>query len=87
MKSQFGWHVIKALGPVIPRQVVPFSKEKASITAQILQSKKSAVVTSWTDRVRLFYSTRIKYAKDYAPPSTSTTSTTSIIPTAPTPTG
>jgi parvulin-like peptidyl-prolyl isomerase len=87
VKSQFGWHIIKALGPVQPRRVIPFEQEKASITSQILQARKQAAVTRWTDRVRLYYSTRLKYANGYAPPSTSTTSTTSIIPTAPTPTG
>jgi foldase protein PrsA len=87
VKSQFGWHVIKALGPVIPRRVIPFSEEKATISSQLLQEKKTAVVSQWTDKTRLYYATRVKYAKDYAPASTSTTSTTSIIPTAPTPTG
>ncbi len=88
VKSQFGWHIIKALGPVKPRQVVPFEQVKASIMSQMLQARRSAAVTRWTDRVRLYYKTRLKYAKGYAPPSTTSTSTTtSIIPTAPTPAG
>ncbi len=88
VKSQFGWHVIKAIGVVKPRQVIPFEKAKASIIQQLLQSKKTAEVTRWTDATQVFYATRIKYAKDYAPPATTSTSpTTSIIPTAPAPTG
>lgn len=82
--SQFGWHLIEALGPVIPKSVTPFSQVKASILANLLQTKKSDTMAAFQDRMTRYYSSRVKYASAYAPPSTQTSSTpTSIIPTAP----
>jgi foldase protein PrsA len=86
--TQFGWHVIKALGPVIPASTSPFSKEKAAIVQQLLQAKKSDTMAAWQSKVSKHYSTRVKYASAYAPPAQSSSTTpTSIIPTATTPTG
>lgn len=88
VKSQFGWHVIKALGPVIPASQSPFSKEKANIVTQLLQAKKSDTMTAWQNKTQKYYSTRVKYASGYAPPTASTTpASTSIIPTTTVPTG
>jgi foldase protein PrsA len=84
--SQFGWHLIKALGPVIPASTSPFSKEKASIVTTLLQSKKSDALAAFQSKMTSYYATRVKYASAYAPPSTAPAST-SIIPTATTPTG
>jgi foldase protein PrsA len=88
VKSQFGWHVIKALGPVIPASQSPFSKEKANIVTQLLQAKKSDTMTAWQNKIQKYYSTRVNYAGGYAPPAATTApAATSLIPTATTPTG
>jgi foldase protein PrsA len=88
VQSQFGWHVIKALGPVIPASKSPFSKEKAAIKQQLLQAKKSDVMSAWQTKFQKFYSTRVTYASAYAPPATTTTpGATSLLPTATVPTG
>ena len=81
VKSQYGWHVIEALGPVKPRSVVPFDKEKAAIKAQLLQAKQSNAVSKLQAQLTAFYAHRIKYASEFSPTnSTSTPQTTSIIP-------
>ncbi len=82
--TQFGWHIIKALGPVIPKSVSPFSKEKAVIVQQILQAKKSQVTAAWQTKVQRFYTNRVKYAHGYAPPPVTTPGQTTLFPTAPT---
>jgi foldase protein PrsA len=87
VKSQFGWHIIEALGPVIPASQSPFSKEKANIVTQIRQAKNSNTMTAWQNKITKYYSTRIKYADGYAPPATTAPATTSIIPTTTVPTG
>jgi foldase protein PrsA len=81
VKSQYGWHVIKALGPVKPRSVIPFDKEKAAIKAQLLQAKQSNAVSKLQAQLTAFYAHRIKYASEFSPTNTqSTPQTTSIIP-------
>ena len=88
VKSQFGWHVIKALGPVVPASKAPFSKEKAQIKQQLAQAKKNEVTAAWQAKFQKFYSTRVEYASAYAPPSTATTpGATSLLPTSTVPTG
>jgi foldase protein PrsA len=82
VKSQFGWHIIEALGPVIPKTVSPFSKEKAAITQQLLQARKSDTMSTFQSTITKYYSTRVKYASAYAPPATSTTPpASSLLPT------
>jgi foldase protein PrsA len=79
--TQFGWHIIKALGPVIPASVSPFSKEKAAIVQNLKQAKESEVTSAWQSKVEKYYAKRVKYAKDYAPPESTTPSATSLLPT------
>jgi parvulin-like peptidyl-prolyl isomerase len=88
VKSQFGWHVIEALGPVIPATKSAFSKEKAAIVQQLLQAKKSDTMSTWQNTVVKFYSTRVKYASAYAPAAQTTApAPTSLLPTTTVPTG
>ncbi len=82
--TQFGWHIIKANGPVIPASVTPFSKEKAAIVQQLDQAKKANVAAEWQTKVQRFYAGRVKYANGYAPPAATTPAATSLFPTAPT---
>jgi parvulin-like peptidyl-prolyl isomerase len=82
--TQFGWHIIKAVGPVIPASTTPFSKEKAAIIQQIKQAKDGEATSAWQAKVQKYYATRVKYAKDYAPPSTTAPVATSLVPTNPT---
>jgi foldase protein PrsA len=79
--SQYGWHIIKALGPITPQTVTPFSKAKASIKKSLLQAKQSDAVSKFQQQLTKFYSTRIKYASDFAPTTTSASPSTSVIPT------
>lgn len=82
-KSQYGWHIIKPLGPVIPKTVTPFAKVKASIVTQIKQAKNSDVMSKFQSKLTAFYANRIKYAHGYAPPATTAVAppaSTSVLP-------
>jgi foldase protein PrsA len=68
--SQYGWHIIKATGPVVPKKVQPFSKEKASIVSQLKQAKTSDLMAKFQKKLTTFYASRVKYADGYAPPAT-----------------
>jgi parvulin-like peptidyl-prolyl isomerase len=88
VKSQYGWHVIEALAIAKPRQVIPYDEVKAGIRQQLTQQHKNESVTAWTNKIQSYYSTRVKYGKDYEPPAPATTeTTTSIVPTSPVPSG
>ena len=81
--TQFGWHVIKALGPVIPASVSPFSKEKAAIITNLKQAKDAEATSAWQSKIERFYAKRVKIAKNYAPPASTTPGVTSLLPTSP----
>jgi foldase protein PrsA len=80
--TQFGWHIIKALGPVIAAATSPFSKEKDGIIRNIKQAKDAEATSAFQSRMQKFYAKRVKYGSGYAPPQTSTApAATSILPT------
>jgi foldase protein PrsA len=81
--TQFGWHIIKALGPVIPHSVSPFSKEKAAIITNLKQAKDAEATSAWQSKLEKFYATRVKIAKNYAPPESTAPPLTSLLPTSP----
>jgi len=83
VKTQFGWHLIKANGPVIPASTAPFSKEKAAIVQELLQAKKADASSKWQTKIERFYATRVKYAKGYSLPSATSPGETALFPTAP----
>jgi len=81
--SQYGWHIIKALGPVIPASVSPFASVKAGIVTQLEQAKRSDVTASFQTMLTKFYDKRVKYANGYAPPATTAApppASTSVLP-------
>ena len=82
-QTQFGWHIIKANGPVIPASTSPFSAEKAAIVQQILQAKKADATSKWQTQIERFYASRVKYASGYSPPSATSPGETALFPTAP----
>jgi len=76
VKTEFGYHIIKALGPVKAAKTTPLSDVKASIKSQLEQQKKNEKMTKWVDDIRKKYEDDVNYAVGYAPPSTETTGTT-----------
>jgi parvulin-like peptidyl-prolyl isomerase len=76
VKTEFGYHIIKALGPIKPAKTTPFSQVKESIRQQLAQQKKNEAMSSWVNDVKKEYSKKVDYQVGYAPPSTSTAATT-----------
>ena len=75
VKSQFGWHLIEALGPERPAGTLPLSQVKESIRQQLLQQKKSKAAADWFNDLRKEYEDKVEYQAGYAPPATTTQST------------
>jgi parvulin-like peptidyl-prolyl isomerase len=76
VKTQFGWHIIKALSAVKAAKTTPYSKVKTSIQQQLLQQKKNDAMTSWVDKLKKDFNGKIKYQAGYTPPTTSAPATT-----------
>jgi len=72
VRTQFGYHIIKALGPVKPPKTTPFSQVKESIRQQLLQQNKNNAMTKWVDKVKKDFSGKVHYQAGYAPPATTT---------------
>jgi len=86
--SQFGWHIIEALGPVkagTPAKPTPFSQLKEAIRQQLLSQQQQKEMDKWLAKMKKSYCKKIGYQTGYAPPpgqdpckqSSSTTGTTS----------
>ena len=69
--SQFGWHIIEALGPVkagTPAKPTPFSQVKEAIRQQLLSQDKQKEMDKWLADMKKSYCKKIGYQQGYAPP-------------------
>lgn len=88
VKTQFGWHIIEALGPIkkgTPARPTPLAQVKENIRQQLLSEKKNTEMNKWLEDMKASYCKRIGYQTGYKPTDaqdpckkkTSTTGTTS----------
>jgi len=76
VKTQFGFHIIKALGAVKAAKVTALdAKLKASIRQQLEQQKKNDAMTAWVNNLKKDFKDDVDYQAGYAPPSTAATTT------------
>ena len=69
--SQFGWHIIEALGPVkagTAAKPTPLSQVKEAIRQQLLSSDKQKAMDKWLAGIKKHYCKTIGYQQGYAPP-------------------
>ena len=74
--TQYGWHIIQALGAVKPAKTTPLASVKESIRQQLLQSKKTTTMTDWVSKLKKDYAKKTAYQTGYQPAATATVSTT-----------
>jgi parvulin-like peptidyl-prolyl isomerase len=74
VKTQYGWHIIQAVGPVKNTKATPLKQVKDAIRQQLLQEKKQKKMTKWVEGVRKDFAKKTTYQVGYAPPETSTIS-------------
>jgi foldase protein PrsA len=68
--SQFGWHIIQAMGPVRPPQPAkptPLSQVKEAIRQTLLQNKRNDATQKWEKKMIKHYCGTIAYQSGYAP--------------------
>jgi len=69
--SQFGWHIIEALGPVkagTPAKPTPLPQVKEAIRQQLISQDKQKEMDKWLAGIKKHYCGEIDYQKGYAPP-------------------
>lgn len=69
--SQFGWHIIEALGPIkpgAPAKPTPFSQVKEAIRQQLLSQNQQKEMDKWLAKTKKSYCKTIGYQTGYAPP-------------------
>jgi parvulin-like peptidyl-prolyl isomerase len=80
VKTEFGFHVIQALGAAKPAKVTPLKDVQDSIRQQLVQTKKNEAMTKWVDELKKDYEDKVTYAIGFTPPpaaaTTGTTATT-----------
>ena len=68
--SQFGWHIIQAMGPVrppTPAKPTPLSQVKEAIRQTLLQNKRNDATQKWEKKMIKGYCKTIGYQVGYAP--------------------
>jgi foldase protein PrsA len=68
--SQFGWHIIQAMGPVrppTPAKPTPLSQVKEAIRQTLLQNKRNDETQKWEKDMIKRYCKTIAYQTGYAP--------------------
>ncbi len=76
IKTEFGYHVIQALGPIKAATTTPLAAADAQIRAQLAQSKKDTAVQEWSKDLEKRYKDKVTYTTGYAPPAAATDTST-----------
>jgi foldase protein PrsA len=76
VKTQYGFHIIQALGPIKPKKSTPLKQVKEAIRQQLVQTKKNEAMTNWVEDTKKDFEDDTEYQVGYAPPATDTAATT-----------
>jgi peptidyl-prolyl cis-trans isomerase C len=76
VRTEFGYHIIQALGDVKPAKVTPLKDVRDSIRQQLAQEKKNEAMTKWVDELKEDYEDKVSYAVGFTPPPAPTGTTT-----------
>ncbi len=68
VKTTYGYHLIEALSPVRKATTTPLAKVKASIKANLLQERRTEVMTKWVEDLQGKYESKVRYATGFEPP-------------------
>lgn len=76
VKTEFGWHVIQAVGPVKPGSTTLLEDVEAQIKTTLEDKKKQDAAAKWATDTKAKYKDKVTYATGYEPPATTTDTST-----------
>ena len=74
VKTEYGYHLIEALGDTRPARTIPLKDVEGTIRQQLRQTKQSTALQKWAKDVRKEYEDETAYQVGFAPPKTETKS-------------
>jgi len=74
--SQYGWHIIKAVGPVKPAHVTALSSVRDSIRQTLLSTKKNTIMVAWVAKLKKEFASKVSYQAGYTPSTTTSAAAT-----------
>jgi parvulin-like peptidyl-prolyl isomerase len=75
VKTQFGWHIIEAVGDIEEATTQPLSEVEESISTTLLEEKKNARINEWIEELQNRFADQISYAPGFEPPPDTETGT------------
>jgi foldase protein PrsA len=76
VKTQFGWHIIRAEKDATKSKKTPFAQVKEAIRQQLLQQERSNSLQKWLGGVQAEFAKKVRYATGLAPVQATTAATT-----------
>lgn len=67
VKSEFGWHIIKALADTTQAGTTSFADAKESIEEQLLEERRNDAMSTWVEQVRTKFAPQVAYGVGFAP--------------------
>jgi parvulin-like peptidyl-prolyl isomerase len=75
VKTQFGWHIIEAVGDVKAATTQPLSEVEQSISSTLLEQKKNERINDWIAELQDRLGDQVSYAPGFEPPPEAETTT------------
>ena len=78
VKTIYGWHIIRANGPIVAPHTETLAEATSTIQSTLLQQKQQAAITAWVSQAHKYADDHTRYAQGFAPPTTTTSSTSTV---------
>jgi parvulin-like peptidyl-prolyl isomerase len=75
VKTQFGWHIIEAVGDVEEATTQALADVEEQISTTLLEEKKNSRINEWVQELRDRFADQIAYAPGFEPPPEAETTT------------
>jgi foldase protein PrsA len=75
VKTQFGWHIIEAVGDVEEAATQDLSEVEEQIRDTLLEEKKNSRINEWIEELRARFEDQTAYAPGFEPPPPAETTT------------
>jgi parvulin-like peptidyl-prolyl isomerase len=75
VKTQFGWHIIEAVGDIEEKSTQDLSEVEEQIRDTLLEEKKNTRINEWIEELRARFEDQTAYAPGFEPPPPAETTT------------